>query len=263
MHPKLVLNLLQSQSWPWILIFLCSTLEGWDHKHVPPFQIYMERAETESMLGEHSATCHISSTHRCTHAWVNVVSVPMFVYPCTCGHEGLWRAEANVRQVIFNLHLRFWGRVSSWTQSSLTQLSWTDSYLPSPSPQVWGYRHAPLYPAFCVSTGKKTRIFMLIQQGLYQQPSLQYHPSPSPKGIIKSQRGESEQKKWRDMPCCWHWNRRTTSRRLQGFQQWRKSRAWAGTLALPTFSLALSGGRARLRSCRIIKHVCCFNTTWW
>lgn len=151
-----------------------------------------------------------------------------------------------------------------WLNPELSDSAKLDRQLSAVSiSQVGGYRHAPRYPAFSVSTGKKTRIFMHIQQRLYQQPSLQYHPSPSPKRIFKSQRGESEQKKWRDMPCCWPWNRRTTSRRLQGFQQWRKSRAWAGTLALPTFSLALSGGRARLMSCRIIKHVCCFNTTWW
>lgn len=172
MHPKLVLNLLHSRSWPWILIFLCPTLECWDHKHAPPFQIYMGRTKTESMLGKHSVPCYISSTHRCVHTWVRVVSVHMFVYPCTCGHEGMWIAEANVRQVVFNLHLLFWERVSDWTQSSLTQLGWTGSYLPSPSPQFWGYTHAPLYPAFHMSTGKKTQIFMLIQQGLYQQPSL-------------------------------------------------------------------------------------------
>lgn len=185
MYSKLVLNLLHGQSWPWILIFLCPTLECSDHKHVPPFQIYMERTKTESMLGKHSATCHISSTHRCAHAWMHVVTVHMFVYPCTCGHEGMWRTEANVRQVVFNLHLLFWERVSDWTQSSLTQLGWTGSYLPSPSLQVWGYRHAPLYPVFVWILGRKLWSSCSFNKDFTNSHLSNITPAPAPKRSLK------------------------------------------------------------------------------
>lgn len=190
MHPKLVLNLLHSQSWPWILIFFCLTLECWDHKHVPPFQIYMGRTKTESMLGKHSATCHISSAHKCAHTWVHVVSVHKFVYPCTCGHEGMWRAEANVRQVVFNLHLRFWGWVSDWTQSSLTQLSWTDSYLPSPSPRsgVTDMRHGT--QLFVWVLGRKLGSSCTFNKDFTNSHLSNITPAPAPKGSLKV-KGES------------------------------------------------------------------------